>query len=205
MRTETVTYNIFTFEELSKEVQAKVLDNYRSILVDIDYWFEVITEEWKEDLEEYGFMEPEIWFGLHAQGSGACFDCGWIDITKLLNKLKGSDGYDGVTLVARKEALQDLISSIKITSNSLSNHYNHEHTRQVELEIDPCVDDEKHPHIESALIEFQEDVEYFRKELCSEIYTALDDYYDYLTSDEAIKESFMLNETEFTEDGKIYR
>jgi hypothetical protein len=43
-----------------------------------------------------------------------------------------------------------------------------------------------------------------RLDLSQEIYKSLESEYDYLTSDEIIAESLIINEYEFTEDGKIY-
>lgn len=38
-------------------------------------WYDFIYDDWKETLENAGFINPEIHFsGFWSQGDGACFD-----------------------------------------------------------------------------------------------------------------------------------
>lgn len=49
MRKETITYEIFKFDELSDKAKEKALENHRYINVEFDgFWFEHIEQELKE-------------------------------------------------------------------------------------------------------------------------------------------------------------
>lgn len=204
MRTETITYRIYTFNELPETSQTKALDRYRGILTDFNNWYESNIEYYKEFLQGYGFMRPTVYFDLHGQGCGACFDCEHVDLDTLLNKLKATEGYTATQIVAKKEALQNSILTIRIIPTDSATYYSHENTRTIDFELDYNIDEISLPRISKVLETFQEEVEQLRKSLCKEIYKSLDDEWDYLSSNVALKEHFIINNTEFTEDGKIY-
>jgi elongation factor P hydroxylase len=71
----TVSINLYTFEELAHEVQKKVVERERSINVEDSYWYEPIIEDWTEELQQRGFEQVKILFcGFGSQGDGACFE-----------------------------------------------------------------------------------------------------------------------------------
>lgn len=57
--------------------------------------------------------------------------------------------------------------------------------------------------VDTNLEFIQEDIEYWRKEKCDEIYAALEDEYDYLISDEAIEETILARDYDFDEEGNL--
>src|SRR5919202_1250224 len=71
----TISLTLYTFEELAPEVQKKVVERERYINVDDAYWYELIIEDWTEELERRGFEQVKILFsGFGSQGDGACFE-----------------------------------------------------------------------------------------------------------------------------------
>ena len=78
-----ITINLYSFNELSPEIQKKVLDDNRTINVNYN-WHDFIYDNWKEKLTSFGFINPEIYFsGFYSQGDGACFDAD-IDLETVL-------------------------------------------------------------------------------------------------------------------------
>jgi len=200
MRTETVTYKIYKFEELSDEVKAKVLDNNRDWHMDYEWW-DYTVDYWKEILEVIGFCDAKIYFsGFSSQGDGACFDAN-LDIDKLVSTL----AYYGECDYKRFRDLRTLAIAnefgwVEASIRTTDHHYNHAWTRTVEHSLYGMADTPILTRLEDIL----EEIEELRLSLCREIYKSLEQEYTYLTSDEAITESLEANETEFYNDGTIY-
>jgi len=195
MREETVVYKIFKFDELSKEVQEKVLDKNRHWNVEFFDWWCNVYDDYKERLEAVGFEDPKIWFsGFSSQGDGACFDA-TVDSEKLVKFFieAGHDKY--------KKLLRIAYNNIQITINSHGSNYSHERCRYINLELNNY---RECPRLEKLVNEFEEDVEQLRLDFSREIYRSLETDYEWLTSDECVKESLEANEVEFKEDGSIY-
>lgn len=172
---KTVKINTYTFNELSPEIQGKVLEKNRYINTDSDFWHESTLEHWKEKLKVQGFDEPKILFsGFGSQGDGACFTCSNIDFEKVLNG---------------KYKTVDVLSSI-----SHNGRYYYAKSTEVQVNTGDTVTNEEHQQIES-------DIEAERERIGNEIYKDLEKDWDYYTSDEAIKETFEANDSEFLKDG----
>lgn len=79
------TSQLVTVDKLPEKVRAKVLDKYRSILVEgDDFWAESTIENWTQDLEELGFRDIDIRYSLgYSQGDGASFTAKSIDVQKM--------------------------------------------------------------------------------------------------------------------------
>jgi hypothetical protein len=86
MRIKEIT--VYGFAELTGDVQKNVVDHFRDINIDYEWW-NCLYDDWNTKLEEYGFTTPKIYFsGFYSQGDGACFDAG-IDLDQAFNKLFG--------------------------------------------------------------------------------------------------------------------
>src|SRR5947209_17753759 len=71
---QSISINLYTFEELAPAAQKKVVERERFINVDDAFWYEPIIEDWTEELEHRGFEQTKILFsGFGSQGDGACF------------------------------------------------------------------------------------------------------------------------------------
>jgi len=195
----TIEKNIYTFEELSPEVQAVAIDHLRDINVGYDWWGYTF-DYYKEKLESLGFINAKIDFsGFYSQGDGACFDADIDLITILENKLQCAADYKDAKNLLRWLVLEDngLLADYKISSNG--SRYSHERTRFVDTTsyASDCVKDWETDEILIML-------EDLRLELCREIYSSLEIEYEYLISDEAVKGTIEANEYEFTENGCLY-
>lgn len=202
MKTITIEKNLYDFEE----VREKALEKNRYCLVDdYSYWYDETLYDAKKELEKIGFLNADIQFsGFCSQGDGACFDAD-IDVEKMLDYLLEIKKFSTEEIQTIKN-ISDLME-IKIEKNHWANHYCHEKTRYIDIEIDFCnhLDDEfdsieKGDEIYSRLLKATEEI---RLEKCIEIYNKLEDEYDYLTSDSVVAD--WLNDAYwFNEDGSIY-
>jgi hypothetical protein len=198
MREETVTYKIFKFEELLPKAQDKALQNQRDWNVEGFEWWDATYEGFKDDLKEKGFNDVEIFFtGFWSQGDGACFDCKSFDYPKLIEALK--DRIPDKRYHQYKRFIPKL--DIGISIETLGHHYCHSRTRKLSIEYYHAG---KHHRINALVENFQDDLENLRLDWCNKIYHDLEKEYEYLTSDEAIKESIEYNDLEFFETGKVY-
>lgn len=188
---ETRTYNVYKFEELSEEQQKKVIEKHRDINVDFQGYDETTLEDLKDELEKLGFSSPEISYsGFWSQGDGASFTCTDIDILKFLKEKK---------LVTKYRECKKDIEEGEISASIYRNthHYSHENSCSI------SIDDYHAKASDKILLELENELEKARLELCEKIYKRLESEYDYLTSDEVVKETLLCNDYDFTIYGKI--
>ena len=210
-RSEIKTFN---FEELSEKVQKEVLDRNRGINVDYNWW-EYSISEWEEKLGKIGFENADIRFsGFCSQGDGASFTA-YCDTQKILDTL----------LVCQEENTGDLkkwrlwfelaeAGLIKFDMMRISHNYVHENSVEGVLTEDFSGLNNKMWYAENPdkpyeftsiferkcqLRELEEMFDGYCKNLFGEIYSWLEGEYDYLTSDECIKD--YLSGVEFDEWG----
>lgn len=232
---KTITTTLYSFDELSKKIQEKVLDDLRQIEVEFDNWYDNVYYDWKEKLESKGFIDAKIHFsGFWSQGDGACFDCLEFDLDKLMASLELNE--------MEKAAVSYCAPSFEIRTNN--HHYSHERTRDLIVSWNDgwdCIEekgiatvydaktedlpllinteltedarkllqlrlrtgmDPEYASLEELQQAVQTDLETLRQDLSREIYQDLGKEYEYLTSDESIKEAISCNGWHFTEAGK---
>ncbi len=200
----TIEMTVFNYDELPVRVQQKVLCDLSDINVEYQ-WYDSEFDQWHEKLEEFGFMQPKIYFsGFHSQGDGACFDCLSIDIERawefFKKDMERQNNWLHKKLQIHEAWFYDyLINYSYFNLQCVNSHYSHENTyraRGIACELRTGL-------LNDCYEEFEKWLEDFRRGLCMEIYHNLADEYEYLTSDEAILETNKSNSYEFFEDGKI--
>jgi hypothetical protein len=210
----------FSFEELSPEAQSHAIEENRDINVSYSGWEDGVTEGFKEDMSEIGIDDIEISYsGFFSQGDGASFTSGNIDTRKLFNaaRIKSTDALD--MEVENKDdkdkefhdlldTLEDvgLVDRIRIKPEEIrvnisrgSSHYYHENTVGVNMELWDEPEGWKEPM--GFIDNLEKEITNFIRGKCKELYSDLSKEYDYLTSDEAVKETLIDNDNEFYEDG----
>jgi len=182
----------YEFSELSPEIQEKVLDEYRYVLIELDNdWYHPIVEGFEEDMLEYG-IDPGVSFnGFGSQGDGASFISETCDTDLLIRKLYET-GHD----ISENALLDSKNYSILIRKND--SLHEHENTMYVNyytgggIELFP--DEEE--KLTNVILEWA-------KTKAKELYKNLETYWDELTSDEEIIEYFNDNDFLFYENGKV--
>lgn len=170
------TIQIYKFEELEENVKEKVLEKYWDVNVDYEWW------EWVfGDAERIGLKIEEFDIGRGAYVKGKWFEDAEEAAKKILEEYgEGCETYQDA-LAFKNELVQA--------------------RKRFEGQED----------YDTEFVEFEESYEYketcneFLKTICEDYRIILEKEYEYLTSEEVIKETIEANEWEFTEDGKIYR
>ena len=181
---KTIKIKVLKFEELKPEVQKKVIENNRYFNVEDSDWDKWILEEETENLNKKGFENAVIHYsGFYSQGDGACFTAN-VNIMKVLKHLK---------LLSKCKNICKKSITIKIIKSS--SMYHHENT----MDIDYFDYEDIKILKEYELI--SEQILQYAKNKAIKIYNNLEKSYCDLISDEQIKESLIINEYDFLEDG----
>lgn len=190
----TKTYKVYTYKELSKDAQEKVLDNNREINTEYD-WFELEFEEMIERLSEMGFENAKIFFsGFYSQGDGACFTTN-LEVGKLAKHFRLKTKYT------------KLLKAYEITGCiKVDGHYSHSNTMNIELDFEPfdTITTPRQILLDEMSEKFEDEILQLARDEADKIYKELQEAYEYLTSEESIVETFEANEYAFLEDGKTF-
>lgn len=200
---ETIEIKLYSFDELSEQAKDRAIEDTKYSEGYLNYeWWDSVYEDYKENIIAEYFDVTKIYFsGFWSQGDGAMFEYDGIT-DKLFN-----DFVDSLDLSPmRKQWLktQGYVSA----QGRQSGHYYHEKSCSHRIYLEPNFSWQSAETFANWIESFQDDFEEYVKdeyvELACSLYSALEEEYDYLTSDEAIKEHLIINEYRFTEDGKVY-
>jgi hypothetical protein len=187
--------------ESESSISLKTLEAYRHINVEHIDWWDSTYEMFKEDMKEQGIYVSKMYFsGFWSQGDGACFDGQLDDVPLFLEKNFKPDEYPMI----RK--LLDGGGSVKF-SVAHDGHYYHENCTRFYIEADRLehvldIPTEFHEQIveqwdsilDTEIMDFEkESVEIFKNNM-RELYRKLEQEYDYLTTDEAVRETVVAND-----------
>ena len=186
------TYKIKTFDEFSADEQAEIIERHRYINVDDGFSLTDWNDSYYLSIENAGFKNPKIYYDLScSQGSGACFDSKDLDFNILLKDFN----------CKHKQWILNLLNdgnyiSIKINQNHYANHYTHSRTRYISLSYggnNIC------KRLENILNDLHNHIAKVYLNTCGDLYTNLQNDFDYLISDEAVKETLVANDYCFNE------
>ena len=189
---KTKEIQLFKFEELSVEVQAKLVEKNGDINV-YDDWHSDSLEDFKTELAEEGFTDATISYsGFWSQGDGLSFDA-TIDIDKFAET-------SSEKRIAKLINNGDL-DNYTICRNSYANHYSHSRTRYVDK---PYFHSNKHINLEAIVDALEEKINNKRLELCEKYYRALEKEYDGLQTEESIIETLIDNDNDYLINGTVF-
>lgn len=198
---KTIELKLYKFDELSKEVQEKVIEKNRDINV-YDDWHEFILEDWiKEVIPSKGFEATNIYYsGFWSQGDGAMFEYDGIS-DELLNEF-----IDTLNLSPMRR--QWLVNNLYAGANGKHRgHYSHEkccsHTIHWDI-ANAHWSTNLYKWIESFADDFEAFIIDRYEDICRELYRALEESYDYLTEERQIVETLYGQDYDYTENGDIY-
>ncbi len=183
MRQKTI--NIYKFKELPEDIQEKAIENNRFSEVEYHEWWDF----------EYDYIAEKAQYELIDNASVKGFS---LDRDYCINILCD---FDIKAFIDSK--MPEKINTA--TSEFIENEFNvktYTIRNESYLDFDYPKYKGKIGRLFNALEEIiQETYDSFKHEALK----TLQDQYDYLISDEAIKESLLSNEAEFTDNGEIYR
>jgi hypothetical protein len=205
METITQTYNVYTFDELSKESQQKAIEKNYDFNVSESWWSECVIDDRTAKLIEHGFNDAKILYsGFGSQGDGACFTATLDNdgLLQFLTKTKELAKYPALVRAIKKETIY---CNIKITHS-----FNYLHAYSTTLGEFITNNTMPPPKLQKEYEQWYESFDgkcerggsigwYYDE--CNDIYRHLEREYDYQTSDEAIGGSLIANEMTFLENG----
>jgi len=198
--TNTHVITTYQFSELSNEAQEKALEKYYDWNVSDDFWHECVIDDVKEIGKIIGIDIENVYFsGFSSQGDGACFEGDY-------EYKKGA--FKALKAYAPKEyELHDIVKALqelqrknfyRLSANvKHRGHYNHEMCTDIQVWSD-------NESMEGANDEAHDGIQELLRDFMHWIYKRLESDFDYLTSEETLREYFTDSDYEFTEDGKLY-
>ena len=195
IKTETKTYK---FEELTEESQQKAIDNNRDMNTDYEWW-DYEYDDFKTVGALMGVDIAEIYSsGFSSQGDGACFEGSYAYKKGSVKAVKEYAPKDEELhrIVAELASLQKTNFYCLEASIKHSGHYYHEMCTSI------TVINSNNRY--SCNLDYVDDIREALRDFMNWLYKRLSSEYDYLTSDEAIKEALIINAYDFTSDGTIY-
>lgn len=194
---KTISLNLYAFDELTPDVQKKVLEKERSINVDYD-WSEYLQEEFTRKLEESGYRAPKIsWSGFWSQGDGASFTCKSVDLEKWLLTLSTEKQ---AALQALLPLIKDELLTASVEGNSYHHHYSHSKTIYGTTDLSTDVED---PVLQELTNTLERELHLDAQSLSEDYYRELERAYDDLVSDEQVADTLRANEYTFEENGTM--
>lgn len=174
---KTIEINLYKFEELPEETQQKVIENNIDINVDFEWWDCMYEDAESIGLKLTGF---DIYRGNYCQGH---FIYGAVECANLImtNHGEGCETFETASDFMKQRDNLVYKYSDKINTEIVSE----ENEYDFDLECD----------------ELEED---FLNDILEDYRILLSQEYEYRTSEEAVKETIICNEYDFTEDGEIY-
>lgn len=170
------TINVYTIDELSEEVQNKVINKHYDINVSDSFWYDNV----KNDAEEIGLLISSF------------------DIKR--RAIKGKFIETAFETAANiKEDHGETCDTYKTAANYLTNYDIEFKQFEDENRKGYCAE-EKEEEFDEWLDNFDQS---FLKGLLQDYLKILQDEYDYITSNEAIKETIRISEYLFTENGEM--
>ncbi len=183
------------------EISESLIDKYRYYNVEHIDWWEYTYNEFTERMKQKGIGVDRMFFsGFWSQGDGACFEGDIEDMELFLNTHFKPDEYSAIRkLIQHKGTVR-----FKCTH---SGHYYHENCTRFDVDCDVFAyvldkPTEFHEQVVEGLdkqldiemVDFEkESVEIF-KTYMRELYRELEQEYDHLVSDEAVKEAIVAND-----------
>lgn len=206
---QTHTHVTYSFEELSEEAQEKALEKYYDWNVNDDFWHECIIDDAKKIGKLVGIEIKNIYFsGFSNQGDGACFEGYYEYKNGGLKALKEYAPQDKKLhrIAENLEELQRKNFYRLSASVKHSGHYYHEHCTRIEVYYEDYDDDAANPEYwyyrDNKPDEALKDI---LRDFMRWIYKRLESEYDYLTSEENLREYFSDSDyIEFDENGTIH-
>ena len=194
-------FKVFEFQELNKTAQDNAIEAHRTALVDDDFWWEQVKEDFVYSVAPlFGIAiksTDDVHVELHRQGAGARFAGVYEQEPDVSSRVRDDLPKDTVLhaiadeLQAEYEAAEArgslLHATITFKPGSRYYHYN---------TVDIEVFDEEGEEVENEVV-----VEAM-KDLMRWLYRRFDDEWNHLVSEETISEWLSEGDTEFLEDGK---
>lgn len=184
------------FDDLPDNVKQEVLERYRDFEVDRDRWWDMEIDGYKEDNKAKGIDIEHIYFDLYDRG---CEFDGYLHVAKFIEtEVKGLIEAGADIMYLRWQVLEGC-SCCHIKCSSRAPHRN---GIDIDLELE-YPDGMNEGEIERHDELFSEYILEALRNVSDKILKSLENEYEFLTSDEALTETFRANDYRFDREGVI--
>lgn len=198
---ELKTYKVFEFDELSADAQKVALEELRA--QEDPYWYASIEDQWQHKLMELGYMPeagksyPDISFsGFSSQGDGASFTAR-VDLAKWLEAKPKKIRMKFSNMLSQIRENDNCEIEAKIVRST--SRYVHEMTCNAVVELSGTYT----PEGETLSLELEALIEADRLMLSKQMYKEFQAEYEYLKSDEVLKDESIAYQHKYLESGNF--
>ncbi|MEO6850894.1 MAG: hypothetical protein ABI166_09685, partial [Mucilaginibacter sp.] len=206
-----ISLRLYTFNELDKDAKQKALTTYQDLNIGFDWW----NDEFEDFIQLCSYMgiaviKESIKFrGFYSQGDGSGFSA-LVDIPKLITAIANQSWKDYAPMqefIFIVPQIDSRVMALVVKRLLPSEPQIIGRTRQygvvTNLGISEVIQDSKtHDNIFEELDKLEEWLRSVAEILNRHLYKSLENQYEFLTSENAIKESILTNEYLFTADGR---
>ena len=220
--TKTIEVTLYQFDELNEKAKEKARENYHEHWMQHEWWDSTYEYMKEEGEHKHGFRVDDILFsGFWSQGDGASW-CGAVDLGDWVRKTFNSTDLEHPLTQIFLALLDEGWIESKVLVSFNSSHYCHENTMDVAT-INHYYEIDDDSVLETGMLKgasikdlmqmldceggFLSSLDERLVEECKDfartIYRELKADYDAQTSEEAVAESYAINDVWFTEEGRI--
>lgn len=197
---KTIEIKLYKFDELSEDAQKYAIDKWIKSELEFGDPLNFFEEYCADQVQQAGFYDCQFQWSLSSsQGDGLSFSGKFNTekLTELFLKELGSGKEKTAKLLAEN-------CTVVLTGNK--GHYSYAHENQVDLYLEPYTSsiNTDTANIDDVVLTVKSKLADLYLLVCKELETSGYKEIDYYYSEENAKESIMLNDYDFTEDGKIY-
>lgn len=198
---------VYQYNELSDDAKQKAREWFRESSIGDDYFTENVYDDAADMADIFGLdirtrrtgtgnYKPNIYYsGFSSQGDGACFEGKYQYKAGALKAIKHAAGQDTELhrIVQALQTAQRRVFYKASASTKHRGHYYHSGCMTVDIELE---------NDNSLLSEIEDDITQALRDFADWIYKQLEKEWEYQDSDEAVEENIIINEYEFTQEGK---
>ena len=195
---KTITSTVYSFNELTDAAKKKALAWYRDgYEVDLS----MTVEGFKLNIAPlFGFDVGRVYYsGFWSQGDGACFTGSWSAKDVVLHeRLHEHIKEDTITALHKRMAM--LAANWREATAKIDHRgrYYHEHCTVIDFDPDQTIPEDEFAGYEEEFCDIA-------RSLMRWLYHSLEIDHEWQLSDEALTDSIIAADYDFTEDGKVFR
>ena len=192
MRTQQI--QIYKFNELGKEEKETAIENERTNEFYLDYeWYDYLHKDFIEELNKIGVNCKGFFWDLYSSRDFKADELEVVDTQKFLKRI----GLNKWLVMNGLRKEKTLIYHISLSEYG-------EAEVEIDFENEDNISNKEHEERAKERDEIENNIKPFIESKFSEFYSKLYKDYDYLLSDEAIRENLENNDCEFNKDGSRY-
>ncbi len=196
MQLKTKIIELPTFEQLTPDEQAQVIQNYYDINVDYDWWN--LDEDFDNIAKILGIDDFEMMFsGFHSQGDGACFTGNYSYAKNMVKNMKEYAPLDKELNRIAQGLFEIQAKNFFLVTAKITHNFRYYHSNSCDFDVYKQVNSRCYGSENEVDNETYEAVKELLRDFMEWIYKNLNNQYDYLTSEDAIKKTLILNEYTF--------